>query len=77
MDQKMHRRRARRAWPELVKAAKLGEPVSYKDLTAALGLVMSEQCGFTRFGQGSPRWTASSEVKRESVQEQARSVHKH
>lgn len=38
MDRKMHRRRARRAWPELVKAAKRGEPMSYKDLTAKLGL---------------------------------------
>lgn len=37
MDKKLHRRRARRAWPELVAAAKRGEPLSYKELSASIG----------------------------------------
>ena len=38
MDRKMHRRRARRAWPKLVAAAKRGQPLSYKELTESIGL---------------------------------------
>lgn len=38
MDVKLHHRRARRAWPKLVAAAKRGEPLSYKDLSASIGL---------------------------------------
>ncbi len=38
MDTKLHRRRARRAWPKLVAAAKRGELLSYKELSASIGL---------------------------------------
>ena len=38
MDRKLHCRRARRAWPKLVAAARRGEPLSYKDLSASIGL---------------------------------------
>ncbi len=38
MNRKMHRRRARRAWPKLVAAAKEGQPLSYKELTESIGL---------------------------------------
>ena len=37
MDKKLHRRRARRAWPKLVAAAKRGEPLSYKELSDSIG----------------------------------------
>ncbi|KTT96136.1 hypothetical protein [Sphingomonas sanguinis] len=37
MNEKLHRRRARRAWPKLVAAAKHGETVSYSDLSASIG----------------------------------------
>lgn len=37
MDKKLHRRRARRAWPKLVAAAKRGKPLSYEDLSASIG----------------------------------------
>ncbi|HEX8574567.1 MAG TPA: hypothetical protein VF759_17635 [Allosphingosinicella sp.] len=37
MDKKLHRRRARRAWPKLVAAAKRGKPLSYKELSASIG----------------------------------------
>ncbi len=38
MNTKLHRVRARRAWPKLVAAAKRGEPLSYKDISASIGL---------------------------------------
>lgn len=37
INKKLHRRRARLAWPKLVAAAKQGEPISYKDLSASIG----------------------------------------
>lgn len=37
MDKTLHRRRARRAWPKLVAAAKRGAPLSYKELSASIG----------------------------------------
>ena len=37
MNKKLHRRRARRAWPKLVAAAKRGESLSYKELSASIG----------------------------------------
>jgi hypothetical protein len=38
MNKKLHRQRARRAWPKLVDAARRGETVSYKDLSASIDL---------------------------------------
>jgi hypothetical protein len=37
MDTKLHRRRARLAWPKLVAAAKRGQPLSYGELSASIG----------------------------------------
>lgn len=38
MNKKLHRHRAQQAWPKLVAAAKRGQPLSYKELSASIGL---------------------------------------
>lgn len=37
MNKRLHRGRAKRAWPKLVAAAKRGEPLSYKELSTSIG----------------------------------------
>lgn len=38
LNKKLHRNRARRAWPHLVRAASAGTPLSYGELTDKMGL---------------------------------------